>query len=274
MPECGPSGRVQAYARSQFVSANAAAFAGRISLESPLSKPAWFLEELINNKEIFMAITSDWFPASRDEQLAMAKNWAAALAVHGMAWNVPEAETQELAAKTAAADAALAAAKSEATRTPVVSAKCREAFQTLKDKMRDIKKRYFYAPPLTAADIIGLGLKLPDTTHTASAAPTAQTMAETFLVGRHELGLRIVYTAGDPNDKANKGYRIWYAIVPPDGEAPAKPEALTNSFYTQRKKDVMEFEYDDSGKTAYFAIQIENGGKKGPWGPLTSALIP
>jgi hypothetical protein len=36
----------------------------------------------------------------------------------------------------------------------------------------------------------------------------------------------------------------------------------------------MEFEYDDSGKTAYFAIQIENGGKKGTWGPLTSALIP
>jgi hypothetical protein len=42
----------------------------------------------------------------------------------------------------------------------------------------------------------------------------------------------------------------------------------------QRKKDVMEFNFGDSGKTAYFAVQIENEGKKGPWGPLVSAIIP
>jgi hypothetical protein len=35
---------------------------------------------------------------------------------------------------------------------------------------------------------------------------------------------------------------------------------------------VIEFDYGDSGKTAYFAIQIENEGKKGPWGPLVSGL--
>jgi hypothetical protein len=33
-----------------------------------------------------------------------------------------------------------------------------------------------------------------------------------------------------------------------------------------------EFEYGDSGKTVY--VQIENEEKKGPWGPLVSALIP
>jgi hypothetical protein len=37
---------------------------------------------------------------------------------------------------------------------------------------------------------------------------------------------------------------------------------------------VIEFDYGDSGKTAYFAVQIENEGKKGTWGPLVSALIP
>jgi hypothetical protein len=37
---------------------------------------------------------------------------------------------------------------------------------------------------------------------------------------------------------------------------------------------VIEFEYGDSGKTAYFAVQVENSGKKGPWGPMVSALIP
>jgi hypothetical protein len=41
-----------------------------------------------------------------------------------------------------------------------------------------------------------------------------------------------------------------------------------------RKKDLITFDYGDSGKTAYFAVKIENGGKQGTWGPLVSALIP
>jgi hypothetical protein len=36
----------------------------------------------------------------------------------------------------------------------------------------------------------------------------------------------------------------------------------------------MEFAFEDSGKTVYFAVQVENEGKKGPWGPVVSALIP
>jgi hypothetical protein len=39
-------------------------------------------------------------------------------------------------------------------------------------------------------------------------------------------------------------------------------------------RDFMEFAYDDSGKTVWFCIQIENGGEKGNWGPMASALIP
>ncbi|GMO53365.1 MAG: hypothetical protein Pg6C_19720 [Treponemataceae bacterium] len=54
----------------------------------------------------------------------------------------------------------------------------------------------------------------------------------------------------------------------------ANPDDLRHSFFTKRKKDVIGFDFGDSGKTAHFAVQIENEGKKGPWGPLTSALIP
>jgi hypothetical protein len=39
-------------------------------------------------------------------------------------------------------------------------------------------------------------------------------------------------------------------------------------------KDLIEFEVEDSGKTVYFAVQAENDGKKGGWGPMVSALIP
>jgi hypothetical protein len=37
---------------------------------------------------------------------------------------------------------------------------------------------------------------------------------------------------------------------------------------------MIEFDFDDSDKTAFFAMQIENSSRKGPWGPLISALIP
>jgi hypothetical protein len=37
---------------------------------------------------------------------------------------------------------------------------------------------------------------------------------------------------------------------------------------------MMRFEFEDSGKTAYIAVQVENAGKKGPWRPLVSAVIP
>jgi hypothetical protein len=221
-----------------------------------------------------MSQKTDWFPGIRDEQLSMGKNWVTILTTSGPAWNVPGTDIQELSGLVTTADTALAEAKNETTRTPVVTARCKEAFWQMEEKMRDIKKRYFYAPPLTDADIVSLGLKPRDPIHTPTTAPTAQVIGETYLVGRHELGVRIIYVTGDPNDKANKGYRIWYTVIGPGETTPADPEQLTKSFYTKRKKDVIEFGYGDSGKTVYFAIQIENEGKKGPWGPLVSALIP
>jgi hypothetical protein len=39
-------------------------------------------------------------------------------------------------------------------------------------------------------------------------------------------------------------------------------------------RQAVQDNFGDSGKTAYFAVQIENEGKKGPWGPLVLALIP
>jgi hypothetical protein len=132
--------------------------------------------------------------------------------------------------------------------------------------MRDFKRRYFLSPPLTDADYIALELKPHDVISTPSGAPTTQVTVETFLVGRHELGITLIYVTGSPGDPANKGYRVWYSVAAPGETPPANPEELRMSFFTKRKKDVLEFNYGDSGKTAYFAVQLENDGKKGPWG--------
>jgi hypothetical protein len=204
----------------------------------------------------------------------MVKDWIAVCTPKTTAWNIPQSAITSLQTLSQTASTALETAKNETTRTPVATAKCKEAFDALIAGMRDFKKRYFLTPPLLDSDYISLGLKPHDTTPTTSGTPTAQVTVETYLTGRHELGVKIIYVTGSATDPANKGYRIWYAVVAPGETPPTSPDDLRKSFFTKRKKDVIEFDFGDSGKTAYFAVQIENEGKKGPWGPLVSALIP
>ena len=205
----------------------------------------------------------------------MAKAWLLIITAKLQAWGIPDSVLQKFSALTAKAESDLETAKSESTRTPVATAQCKESFDTMVAAMRDMKKRYFLSPPLSDADFVALGIKPPDTTHSPAGTPTAQVTVETFLVGRHELGVRIVYVTGTPSEPANKGYRIWYSVLEPGAVPPTEPQDLRNSFFTKRKKDLLQFEYSDSGKTVYIAVRVENSsGKQGPWGPMVSALIP
>jgi hypothetical protein len=204
----------------------------------------------------------------------MAKNWVVILTAKGVEWRIPSADIQDLGTQTGEADSVLAAAQSDVTRTPVVNAHCREVFGRMEARMRDIKKRYFYDPPLVDADFVALGIKIPDSTYSPTGVPTAQVMVETFLVGPHELGIRIVYVTGSPEDRENKSYRVFYLVLEHGETPPTQPSETWKSFSTKRRKDLVEFGYGDSGKTVYFAVQVENGSKKGPFGPMVSAVIP
>jgi hypothetical protein len=73
--------------------------------------------------------------------LAMAKGWLPVMTANAEAWGISPAVTTDFAALTGAADTAAAPAKNETARTPVVTARCREAFTAMTDKMRDIKRR-------------------------------------------------------------------------------------------------------------------------------------
>ncbi|MDR2792397.1 MAG: hypothetical protein LBB61_01845, partial [Treponema sp.] len=71
------------------------------------------------------------------------------------------------------------------------------------------------------------------------------------------------------------GFRIWHSAIAPGEAPPAKPEDLRKSFFTRRKKDVIAFDYADSGKTVYIAVQIESpDGQQGKFGPMVQAVIP
>ncbi|GHU48303.1 hypothetical protein FACS1894200_05080 [Spirochaetia bacterium] len=221
-----------------------------------------------------MAHYFDWLPTTREGQLAMAKNWLAVLAIKLVDWGIPQSVRDDFVLLVSAAESALSLIKDESTCTSVTTARCNTAFDAMAAAMRNIKRRYFFVPPLADADLVSLGLKIPDDTHTPSGTPTAQVTLETNLIGRHELGLKIVYVTGDPNDTANKGYRIWYSVVAHGEAAPATPDDLHKSFFTKRRKAMITFEFDESGKTAWFAVQVENDGEKGQWGPMVQALIP
>jgi hypothetical protein len=211
---------------------------------------------------------------TRDGILAMVSVWISICITQKIRLNISDTSLADLTTLKETAVTALETAKNETTRTPVATAQCKEAFDALSAFMRDFKRRYFLSPPLLDSDYVSLGLKPHDPTPTPSGPPTAQVTIETYLVGRHELGVQMVYVTGNINDSVNKGYRIWYSVVGQGESAPTDPDELHKSFYTKRRKDVIEFDFGDSGKTAYFAVQVENEGKKGPWGPLVSALIP
>jgi hypothetical protein len=141
----------------------------------------------------------------------------------------------ELAGQKDAAQEALDTAENENTRTPVATARCKEVFVTVVEFMRDFKRRFFLSPPLTDADLRSLGLWPRDKHPTKTGVPTAQVTVETFYVGPHVLGERIVYVAGDPHDRANKSYQIWYHVAEPGEEAPTHPDQLDKLLATQRK---------------------------------------
>ncbi|MDR2739123.1 MAG: hypothetical protein LBB68_04760 [Treponema sp.] len=221
-----------------------------------------------------MTATKDWLPTTRDAILAMAANWITVCSARKTDWGISQPALAELITHAGTAEAALDVAKNETTRTPVATARCKEAFDALIACARDFKRRWFLSPPLLDSDYVSLGLHPHDSTHTPGKAPSAQATLETYLIGRHELGLKVVYVSGNPDDPANKGCRIYYRVVAPGETPPTGPEDLSKSFFTKRKKEVLKFDFGDSGKTVYMAVQLENDGKKGEWGPLTSALIP
>jgi hypothetical protein len=221
-----------------------------------------------------MPFNEDWLPRARAAIIAMANEWIEVCAAKKTAWNIPESDLINLTSVRDVAAAALEAATSESTRTPVATARCKTMFGHLTEFMRYFKRRYFLCPPLAEADLVSLGLKPYDKHPTPSGVPTAQVKVNPFYAGPHVMGVKILYVVGDPKDRANKSFLIRYRVVGNDETPPDNPEQLDQVFPTQRQNDTIEFDFPASGKMVYFAVRVVNGDKVGPWGPMESARIP
>jgi hypothetical protein len=76
--------------------------------------------------------------------------------------------------------------------------------------------------------------------------PESVLQALTALAGAH--------VTGSPSELANKGCLIHYSVAAPGKTPPVKPDDFRKSFYIKRKKNIIEFDFGDSGKTAYFLL--------------------
>jgi hypothetical protein len=218
----------------------------------------------------------------------MSKSWQKVLTAKGTQWGITPADVSELGDLIEDAEKWLGRAMSS-DRTPVINAQCKEAFDGLTAFMRKLKARKFFSPPLTEADLVSLELKPKDTTKTPVGAPTGQATGSVTYLGPHLLMVHIKLLEGTIVDpRADYGYRIYWGILPQGGasleqaagprryliKAPISGQDLPNSRFTKRKKELFDFPPDDSGKTAYFCIRLENSkGQAGPWGPVFGAVI-
>ena len=217
---------------------------------------------------------ADWIPSKKEEQLTMGKSWLPTLEARRTEWGVPEEKVISLAEAINAADSENSTAPGD--RSKVSNAHLKAAFATLTTEMRDVKKRYFFVPPLTDADLIGLGLKPKDNIPTPVSVPKVRAVGKITFKSAGSLELHIAPETDISEDKrAYYGCKIAYAVMNADAPAPQSEKELTESMFTRRKKEAFIFQPQDAAKKIYFSLRYENSkGQAGPWCPIFSAVIP
>jgi hypothetical protein len=233
--------------------------------------------------------TSDWWPSSFEKQLELARTWKTVLAANGAAWGLSTAQLAELDARTAGCEAADTLVRDDDTRANRAARK--QAYQELEGFCREVKRMYLIEPPRTAQQIISMGLKPKDRTHTKKPAPQGFVELTVTYPGPHTVTVHAAQAAGSPPDPegANYGIRLYWGLMPHGGATveaalgpkreltrpPVNGDELPHSLFFRGKKKTLDFLQEDSGKTAYLCARYENSkGETGGWGVMLHVIIP
>ncbi|MDR2886959.1 MAG: hypothetical protein LBV26_02995 [Bacteroidales bacterium] len=129
---------------------------------------------------------------------------------------------------------------------------------------------------VTNEDRKNMSLPIRDSRPTPIGDPEGQAIADVSYPGRTQLMLRIKHVDGTPsNIRSNYGHRIHYGLYEQGQPSPVSGKELRESMFTKKKRELLTFNQEDTGKTVFFCIRYENGrGVPGPWGPMFSAVIP
>ncbi|MDR0421367.1 MAG: hypothetical protein LBH30_07985 [Prevotellaceae bacterium] len=188
----------------------------------------------------------------------------------------PEDVYSELAALHEDFVQKLETAEEPATRTkPAVQAKndARKAFEkALRQAIGEYLTRNHRVSD-TDRDSLGLPIHKTSHTHAPVATEAPDMDVDTSVIGRltihfFERGSR--HKKGKPAGQHGAEIRWLLSDTPP-----ARWDDLTHSEIDTNSPITLSFEYDQRGKTVYFALRWENTrGEKGPWSEILSAIIP
>jgi hypothetical protein len=207
----------------------------------------------------------------------MARTWDSQLDASKAAWGVPDAKAAELKTKLGVVSEKLATPKAQ--RTPSFTANLNSEIEALKGIMRDIKKRYFFVPPLSDGDLVTLGLKIPDTEPTDIKPPTAVPI---LALGYNYSGNTIVdikiRQEQNHDPRSIHGVMIYYGLYGSEDKQPETAGDLPkNEFVTGKTgnfQHIFSFGPENHLKTAYFCARYENGkAQSGEWGNMESQTI-
>jgi hypothetical protein len=193
---------------------------------------------------------------------------------------VPQATVTELSQKAQTLTTLNATPPS--ARTPVMATQIKMADKALAETMRDIKKRYFFVPPLTEADITALGLRQKDDVPTPVGAPTMPADGDLAFPAKGMISIAKIRPGGpNPDKRASYGVRIYFGLLGETGRgafrlatAPITGDDLPHSVFTKTKSHTFDFTAE-RGNQAFFCMRYENSkGQAGPWGDVMEAYIP
>jgi hypothetical protein len=223
----------------------------------------------------------DWLTSNKANLLDQVDRWLEYGGEKQETWNIPLIAFTKLNAAALAAKNAYSVPKG--SRNAMTNATLKTTFAELTAQMRDMKRRYFFDPPLTATDFAALGLKPKDTTPTAVPAPAIQVDGDLHFPAPAQVEIKNIRPYGTHvADKSEHGVRIYYGIMgEPDEDdrfrMSKRPETgfdLPHSVFTRRKSYLFNFPRA-SGKEIFFCLRYENSkGEAGPWGSLIKAFIP
>jgi len=212
-------------------------------------------------------------PATRAAQMAMANRWNNLFPDKAAAWGIPQTMVNRLTVLIADAnDAQLRADSAEGTKGDV--ARARAAFHELVAHMRDIRRRFFFIPPLTEANFVDLGLEPPDNIRTPHIDVPEMVDFVIHLSNIRELVVDF-WVQGETHKAKPQGYDgavvIWkISDAPPEG-----PRDFHEHTMASRTPHTLHFEETERGRTVFVALAWQNErGHLGQWSEFKSAIIP
>ncbi|MDR1216313.1 MAG: hypothetical protein LBK25_06500 [Treponema sp.] len=222
---------------------------------------------------------SDYMPFSDARILEWIKNLIAYLEANLARLGIDAATLTALKALLALFEAAY-----EKTGLPETSrldtATKNAAKEELRSAIRDFVNSYIrYNKAVTDVDRMGMGLPIPDKKPTPTPPPTTAPLIELRLARIRQV---IVAFKNEGSKKWGKpvgvhGAEIRWAVRDQRDvkDPPVEPTDLANSSFATKSPHTMEFSGAERGQTLDLCLRWENNvGDKGPWGEISSAIIP